>query len=124
MKVAGSPLSHPHTHTLHLALTHSFSCGELKLSSVPVPSCLCEEPAGDRTVACSEEAGPASIQFLQPSRSLSLRLKEDKRVRRRERRGGIVMAVTDIAEDDLDERMREEAEDVFYEDGRIAKSQM
>lgn len=34
------------------------------------------------------------------------------------------MAVTDIAEDDLDERMREEAEDVFYEDGRIAKSQM
>uniref|UniRef100_A0AAX7UT07 Rho family-interacting cell polarization regulator 2 n=1 Tax=Astatotilapia calliptera TaxID=8154 RepID=A0AAX7UT07_ASTCA len=27
------------------------------------------------------------------------------------------MAVTDIAEDDLDERMREEAEDVFYEDG-------
>lgn len=34
------------------------------------------------------------------------------------------MAVTDIAEDDLDEMMREEAEDVFYEDGRIAKSQM
>lgn len=33
------------------------------------------------------------------------------------------MAVTDIAEDDLDEMMREEAEDVFYEDGRIAKSQ-
>ncbi|XP_029919878.1 rho family-interacting cell polarization regulator 2 isoform X2 [Myripristis murdjan] len=27
------------------------------------------------------------------------------------------MAVTDIAEDDLDEMMREEAEDVFYEDG-------
>lgn len=34
------------------------------------------------------------------------------------------MAVTDIAEDDLDEMMREEAEDVFYEDGRIAKGQM
>lgn len=28
------------------------------------------------------------------------------------------MAVTDIPEDDLDEMMREEAEDVFYEDGR------
>ncbi|XP_019126330.1 rho family-interacting cell polarization regulator 2 isoform X2 [Larimichthys crocea] len=27
------------------------------------------------------------------------------------------MAVTDVAEDDLDEMMREEAEDVFYEDG-------
>ncbi|CAM9335139.1 unnamed protein product [Lampetra planeri] len=34
------------------------------------------------------------------------------------------MAVTDIAEDDLDEMMREEAEDVFYEDGRLAKGQM
>lgn len=31
------------------------------------------------------------------------------------------MAVTDIPEDDLDEMMREEAEDVFYEDGRLAK---
>lgn len=28
------------------------------------------------------------------------------------------MAMTDIAEDDLDEMMREEAEDVFYEDGK------
>ncbi len=33
------------------------------------------------------------------------------------------MAMTDIAEDDLDEMMREEAEDVFYEDGRLAKGQ-
>lgn len=32
------------------------------------------------------------------------------------------MAMTDIAEDDLDEMMREEAEDVFYEDGRLAKA--
>lgn len=31
------------------------------------------------------------------------------------------MAMTDIAEDDLDEMMREEAEDVFYEDGRLAE---
>lgn len=31
------------------------------------------------------------------------------------------MAVTDILENDLDEIMREEAEDVFYEDGRFAK---
>lgn len=29
------------------------------------------------------------------------------------------MAVTDIARDDLDEMLREEAEDVFYEDGRL-----
>lgn len=34
------------------------------------------------------------------------------------------MAMTDIAEDDLDEMMREEAEDVFYEDGRLAKGQL
>lgn len=31
------------------------------------------------------------------------------------------MAVTDIARDDLDEMLREEAEDVFYEDGRLAR---
>lgn len=30
------------------------------------------------------------------------------------------MALTDIAGDDLDEMLREEAEDVFYEDGRLA----
>lgn len=30
------------------------------------------------------------------------------------------MAGTDIARDDLDEMLREEAEDVFYEDGRLA----
>lgn len=29
--------------------------------------------------------------------------------------------MTDITEDDLDEMMREEAEDVFYEDGRVTK---
>lgn len=34
------------------------------------------------------------------------------------------MAMTDIAEDDLDEMMREEAEDVFYADGRLAKGQL
>lgn len=34
------------------------------------------------------------------------------------------MAVTDILENDLDEIMREEAEDVFYEDGRFAKGQL
>lgn len=33
------------------------------------------------------------------------------------------MAVTDIARDDLDEMLREEAEDVFYEDGRFARGQ-
>lgn len=31
------------------------------------------------------------------------------------------MAMTDIAEDDLDEMMREEAEDVFYEDGKACQ---
>lgn len=30
------------------------------------------------------------------------------------------MAVADIARDDVDEMLREEAEDVFYEDGRLA----
>lgn len=34
------------------------------------------------------------------------------------------MAVTDIAEDGLDEMLREEAEDVFYGDGRLAKGQL
>lgn len=34
------------------------------------------------------------------------------------------MAMTDIAEDELDEMMREEAEDVFYEDGRVAECQV
>lgn len=34
------------------------------------------------------------------------------------------MAVTDIAEDGLDEMLREEAEDVFYEDGRLAEGQL
>lgn len=33
------------------------------------------------------------------------------------------MAVTSIARDDLDEMLREEAEDVFYEDGRFARGQ-
>ena len=31
------------------------------------------------------------------------------------------MAMIDIAEDDLDEMMHEEAEDIFYEDGRLNK---
>ncbi|CAB1457009.1 unnamed protein product [Pleuronectes platessa] len=39
-------------------------------------------------------------------------------------RTGIVMAMTDIVEDDLDERMQEEAEDVFQEDGKLAKGQL
>lgn len=30
------------------------------------------------------------------------------------------MAVADIARDDVDEMLREEAEDVFYDDGRLA----
>lgn len=30
------------------------------------------------------------------------------------------MALTDVARDELDEMLREEAEDVFYEDGRLA----
>lgn len=34
------------------------------------------------------------------------------------------MAVTDIAEDDLDEMLREEAEDVFFEEGRFPKGQL
>lgn len=34
------------------------------------------------------------------------------------------MAVTDIAVDGLDEMLREEAEDVFYEDGRLAEGQL
>lgn len=34
------------------------------------------------------------------------------------------MAMTDISENDLDEIMREEAEDVFYEDGRLAEGQL
>lgn len=33
------------------------------------------------------------------------------------------MARTNAAEDDLDEMMREEAEDVFYEDGRLTEGQ-
>lgn len=33
------------------------------------------------------------------------------------------MAVPDIARDDLDEMLREEAEDVFYEDGRFTRGQ-
>lgn len=33
------------------------------------------------------------------------------------------MALTDIAGDDLDEMLREEAEDVFYEDGRLANEE-
>lgn len=32
------------------------------------------------------------------------------------------MAVADSAREDLDEMLREEAEDVFYEDGRLAGS--
>lgn len=32
--------------------------------------------------------------------------------------------MANIAEDDLDEMMREEAEDVFFEDGRNAKGQL
>lgn len=34
------------------------------------------------------------------------------------------MAVTDISEDDLDEVMREEAEDVFFADGKLARGQL
>lgn len=34
------------------------------------------------------------------------------------------MAVIDIAEVDLDEMLREEAEDVFSEDGRLAKGHL
>lgn len=33
------------------------------------------------------------------------------------------MALTDITGDDLDEMLREEAEDVFYEDGRLASEE-
>lgn len=66
VKVSESPLSHSHTHTSPGTYTCTSSCQGLKLSSVPVPWYSCEEPAGNRTVALSEEPRPALIQFSTP----------------------------------------------------------
>lgn len=109
--------THTHSHSSPGTCTHSPA---EKLSPSPLPLWARSLPV----VGLSPGAKRPILRWFDfTAQSLSQKLwlvSQGSRVERR-RRGGVVMAVTDIAEDDLDEMMREEAEDVFSEDGRLCQ---
>lgn len=112
-------LTHSHTHrdfTWHLD-NHSHTHPRAESSAQSLSSAIWAR--SQLVIGLSHEAKrPSQCWFNSTAQSVSLKLWLDSSERRRR----VVMAMTDIAADDLDEMLRE-AEDVFSEDGRLTTGQ-